>query len=434
MKSRSYKRPQGFTLLELLVATVVSLIIVTGLIIAFQSNTKLYGAQSELSQLQQSLRVTMQTIKEDIERAGFLTSPDTYNDPRVCEPKPYPSLPAIWVIDNDGYRANILNYSELLHPDTLILTGNYTNSEIYWASRISSNTIELQANLADPNDPYPQTEDEFNYIFNSNALLKITPPGEKNYIYARISGRNYNNKSILTTQPLPIIGVGEAGCGIKGLGEGSEVSVVNVIAYVVENPLSPRAKTSSLSIGESKIINQGGASASYYQKLRSSSGVLARYVVDPTTFDPNNPQNIKLIPESREVVAENVVDFQVWFRFNNPTKNEPYIDPTEIPPGGIYESDPFPSDQSTLAPPCNGGRLRSPNCRVDQIRSAIVKLVLKSSKPDPDFVDPSFISDKITPNPYRWYRVDPNSPASSRVRMLITEITLPNLILNSWDK
>lgn len=61
----------GFTLIELMVAMVISLIVITGIYQAFVSQNKAYIVQERIVEMQQTLRAVVIMIEKDIMLAGF---------------------------------------------------------------------------------------------------------------------------------------------------------------------------------------------------------------------------------------------------------------------------------------------------------------------------------------------------------------------------
>ena len=68
---RNIKRQQGFTLVELLAAMVITGVVVGGIYSAYYSQQKSYLAQEEIAAMQQNLRAAMHLIERDIRLAGY---------------------------------------------------------------------------------------------------------------------------------------------------------------------------------------------------------------------------------------------------------------------------------------------------------------------------------------------------------------------------
>jgi len=77
-----WRKQEGFTLVELLIALGLSSIAAGMVIYVFLSQQESYTAQIRVSALQQNLRTAMNVLSRDIRMAGYCTSPDkeTYTD------------------------------------------------------------------------------------------------------------------------------------------------------------------------------------------------------------------------------------------------------------------------------------------------------------------------------------------------------------------
>ena len=67
----SLKSSQGFTLLEVLVAIVISVILMGGAIMMLSSNKRVFAVQSELAQLQTNARFVMDEFNRELRMAGY---------------------------------------------------------------------------------------------------------------------------------------------------------------------------------------------------------------------------------------------------------------------------------------------------------------------------------------------------------------------------
>ena len=71
MKPQSIFNKKGITLIELLVALVISAITIAGIYKIFISQTKLYRVQDEVVEVQQSVRSAMEILLRDLRMTGF---------------------------------------------------------------------------------------------------------------------------------------------------------------------------------------------------------------------------------------------------------------------------------------------------------------------------------------------------------------------------
>jgi type IV pilus assembly protein PilW len=70
---------RGFTMLELLVATTISVFLLGGLFATLQGTRQAYTQQSQLAQLQDNQRLAMTIIAGVVESSGYFPSPQTYS-------------------------------------------------------------------------------------------------------------------------------------------------------------------------------------------------------------------------------------------------------------------------------------------------------------------------------------------------------------------
>lgn len=76
-RARTGQSQRGFTLLELLAAMVLALFLLGGLLSIVQTNRRVYAAQTNLSQQEDSERFAMLVLGEVIQGAGFFPNPLT---------------------------------------------------------------------------------------------------------------------------------------------------------------------------------------------------------------------------------------------------------------------------------------------------------------------------------------------------------------------
>ncbi|MCP5439682.1 MAG: prepilin-type N-terminal cleavage/methylation domain-containing protein [Chromatiaceae bacterium] len=87
------KRQAGLTLVELMVATTLSLVLLAGVLLVFTANKTTYQMQNGLGTLQENGRYAMRQIAADLQLAGFGGCLSPRLDPRVVilanTPPPY---------------------------------------------------------------------------------------------------------------------------------------------------------------------------------------------------------------------------------------------------------------------------------------------------------------------------------------------------------
>ncbi len=146
-QSHPKKSNQGFTLVELMIAMVVGIIVLTGVFIIFKNQQTSYTTQDQLNMAQQNLRAAMEMIKHDIQIAGFVTNWDPQefradwdnadgdNDITTDTEKVRPVIlstdsniqsDAITVFKADPTTRHVLDFSEKAKNNSLQLD-NYTD-------------------------------------------------------------------------------------------------------------------------------------------------------------------------------------------------------------------------------------------------------------------------------------------------------------------
>ncbi len=133
LRRRARRGERGFTLLELLVATVAGLFVVMAAFLLSRGATRLLTSESRLGAAQQNLRSGIERLRADLERASFMTSPNALADPDLCPPPP-PSMTYVQGITYllGGSAANTPNSAANgLLPDAIVLMGNFASSDQY---------------------------------------------------------------------------------------------------------------------------------------------------------------------------------------------------------------------------------------------------------------------------------------------------------------
>jgi Tfp pilus assembly protein PilW len=136
----------GFTLLELLIAALLTVVISTAALSFFVRSNQQYFSQEDISETQQSLRASTQEIIKQIRMAGF-NIPDTVN---AIEIDSIAGAPDTITVHRDTFeiRFYIDNSGDSLHPN-LIKEVNGTSSIFATdisdlsASRLSTKSVRI---------------------------------------------------------------------------------------------------------------------------------------------------------------------------------------------------------------------------------------------------------------------------------------------------
>jgi prepilin-type N-terminal cleavage/methylation domain-containing protein len=407
---------KGFTIIELLVSIVVASVALVGIYFYYSTVQYSMREQGRISQAQLEARLGMELVASDLQRAGFLATPNSDVDPSVCRNNLVRIHPIIFhngaaagmvyaasdtttpslALPNAAANANV-------GPDDVLLFGDYLNANEYLAETINvaSSTVRLQPLILYP-DPTEgdaalqtaasMTDDEFAQLFPNTAFLRIVNRHGFAQFTRIASTTGFSSRTIAVT-PAPIQFSPTQPCGVEGWCEGCRVNVVNGVWYRIEQ----RADDPATPDDERRITD------------------LVRYYVD---------QNRQPIAATREVVVQYAVDFQIWFRAAEPAAagGELAYDMNlapEVPADGtiVIDGAVNPPDFTLAAKP-------------QAIRSAIIRLSVRTRMEDPKFPHQARPDRQQR---LKSFEVDPLSDGAAHVRTYTTEVEMPNIAFaNLW--
>ena len=142
-RPRRQATQRGYTLVELLIAMLITSVTVLALYQVSRSATETFNQQQRAAEMQLRLRFAMESLRADISRAGFMMSPNTATDNRVC-PRPTVPLQAIEVARDATPAIPLATDNAFVRPLRLRMLGNYTSLDEYRVAGINSSTITLQ--------------------------------------------------------------------------------------------------------------------------------------------------------------------------------------------------------------------------------------------------------------------------------------------------
>ena len=411
-RRKDNKRQAGFTLIELMVAVFVGAIVIYGVYSIFASSQRIFHEEQRISQAQLAVRLGMEVVKNDIKRMGYMMSPNINRDPMVCANVGGPALVSVHpvvhvngtagqVFTAAGGTASIIEpgINSGIAPDAVYLAGNYTSTVSYLAQTVltGTGTVQLQ-NIGRrrlPGETPPPayipaipTQQEFNRMFPVGAYLRVVNKFGR-MMFAEITGLpNVANRTVsVQGGSLPDASGGlNVFCGINGYGEGSEVNVVNRVLYRIELDQSAGAPP-----GKTDLV---------------------RWQVDADNVTVAN---------TREIVVEFAVDFQVWYRMDASTGATAGL------PNIGYTMD-MPTDNVVVIPGAGGGTPPALDGTVgaepENLRVAIIRISVRSDVEDPTF---PFVARPGTNDPLWRFELDAAATGSAHVRTLIAQVELPNI-------
>ncbi len=287
---------RGFTLVELMVALAISSFLVVTMFYVLTAATKTFRVQNDISQVTDRMNYSMDTIKNDLRRASFMTIPNAYLQPDVypwyrkaCAPPAWmdsptgngPAAHAVWVREGSGgsldYYEPAADEEVLIgeNPDQLILFGAYRTVETFQPTLMQSGTSMLRVS----NGGF--TDVEMDYIFSDAVLMISTPAGGHQYLSvtdaSAIAGKSETELTLGQALLADPLGTGLETCNFQGFGGlNFEVTPMHFVQYSLLD--DPDDYESSLLVREELGY-----------EMQS------------------------LTPASRYIVARDIVDFQVWF-------------------------------------------------------------------------------------------------------------------------
>jgi len=259
----------GFTLVELMVALTGGLFVAIAVFMLAKQSTNLYQSEGRVGNATLGSLVGFERLRQDIERAGFLSTPSIRTDPSICgNPISDANYPAYLKHLQSIFIAQPTNASVIpavlskngSTPDEITLTGSYTSDEEFFAQTIYSNggtdTITLQADKGGL--PKLQYQAAGSAAAQRELLASVFGKAEKNVGRAiRVIDKS-NGRAVFGTvadvqggaTPTILLKSGSGGpslvyrqdatgsalkCGIQGDSSGSVVSVVNIIHYAIRD-------------------------------------------------------------------------------------------------------------------------------------------------------------------------------------------------------
>lgn len=400
----------GFTLVELMVALVAGVIAITTIYFVGAASSRHFHEQQRVAQTQMSLRMAMEQLRRDIQRAGFLGHANSRTAQR-CWSTGNVEVQAVHF--QPGQDTAILpNASENgVVADRLTLTGNYATSDGYLATGLDAGGTSLrlqsrwQSFRRDFGGALPGQElvdgaefdaELFTAVFRQGRVLHLTNQ-LGNHFFVPIAGADANARVNLQTA-LPV-----GGQCVGGLADGALVAPLSRIEYAVRD-LTAEATGSAL-------LPADGARAEEGDVRGLANAQLIRREVDA---DGNVMLDENGFPLER-IVLEYVANVSYRFVMNQAPPGQP----PDLIVGGAEHPQivQWLDDVRTSAVP-----------QPQRLRSVIVTLSARTAEQDPRFPwVPDAAGDPARGIAPTRYRVNTNLPGAARVRTLTSEIFLPNV-------
>lgn len=289
-------RARGFTVVELMVAFLLSTIVVAAVFAVMVSSSRSFRIQGDTAQTIDRLNFAMETVKMDLRRAGYMTVPNAYADPADFTWYETACAPPAWLLeDGNGGVAHGIFFDDAApsasnnlyaprtrdqvftgrNPDRVSMLGNYRSTQTFRPEAISAGSNQIV--VGHTADQAALVDD----IFTGAMVSVTTPQGGSQFLnvtavenVSPVSTRLTASTNLLAD---PTLTGANDNCRFSGFGSTMyEVTPLHFVRYSVVNDPDE--------LSETALIRE------------ELSGGYA-----------------DLNPASRYVVARNVVDFQVWF-------------------------------------------------------------------------------------------------------------------------
>lgn len=399
---------RGFTIVELMVSITITSVVVAALYSVSRSTTETFNQQQRAAEMQLRLRLAMERVRSDLSRAGYMATPSSDADPRVC-PKPLPIIQPISITPTTAATSPIPNQSDnaFIRPAVVRLVGNYTTVDEYLVENVAGNRVRLQHRT-------PQwasrvtTAAEFNRIFIPSAgrqrMIRIMSPTGFMQFVRVISGtyQRYDsptNPELIVSPPPTVIGEGSsasasAACGIAGLGTGSTVAPLDLVDYRIRSGATMRTALPAL-----------------YPTDATEAAAKTDLVRSEWTLDATPTE----IAGTAQLVGEYAVDFDATVTADEGTGVGP-VAVRSVPFGDYSNIARYAED--LIAAGTAAGRFPQ------RIRSVTVRLSIRDRNQDPAF---GWVARASAADPLTRFRVMSDRLGAARVRTLTSEVVLQNL-------
>lgn len=266
MRQHAHKQ-NGFTLIELLIVVAITGIVMVAVYSVFMVNQRTAYTTDEVVEVQQNLRIAMETVTKDLYSAGFLI--DTAN------------TPAISAFANDGGLKSAQNLNQIPVP---------AGSDMVTVNMASLNSAFARSSVDYPSGtstiavtpPVAATQAASIRLFNNNDSIKII----------RFESGKYRDLGIYTINP---------------------VGGVNILTNTIN--FTP-AVTEDIKIGDRIVLVPAGAITPPTVRYELVNAATAT----PPGICPANQLCLqRTITGVAEIIAQNMSDFQLRYVLDDNT-------------------------------------------------------------------------------------------------------------------
>lgn len=324
---------RGFTLVELMLALVAGMAVAYAAFLMSKNATRFFQHESRISTAQLSLTLGASRLTADIQRAGFLSSPNIQADPAYC-PGPStlpPGLAQLAALQISDTALTDVPQSDAngLAPQSIIIGGAFDTTEQFPVRSIVDSGAGLQIILQRDSGPMARTgAARIPAIFQAGRILRIVD-AEGRHEYGVIAsttavtdaGGNTYQVNLEQTPAIPIRDAGTA-CGIStGFNTGLLVNPVSRVRYSLRSLAGDAAYGPLVAPQNADMSGDAGRTELVREELDandnvmgSSTELVAEFAVDlrfgltyVTAAAPNTPVTLDVNNATVTAIAGNVV-------------------------------------------------------------------------------------------------------------------------------
>jgi len=251
------RNTRGFTLVELMVAMVGGLFVSMTVFTLAKHSSSFAMQQSRIADTTLQTTVGFERLRNDISRAGFLSTPNVVDDPSVCRSVVYPTwlrrLASVFIEPVPLTQLSTESTINGFAPQRIVLAGSYNSGNEFAVREIKPGPpveILLQPNrlgMVDIGYASAPTQATLSKVFATGRILRLVDTAGR-VQFGKIAGVVDGPQPAITlnlTPPIQFRSGSGVGCGINGFGTGVVANVVNIIRYDMRNlnvPSQPRYK------------------------------------------------------------------------------------------------------------------------------------------------------------------------------------------------
>jgi prepilin-type N-terminal cleavage/methylation domain-containing protein len=434
------RQPRGFTLVELMVATLAGLVVAGAVVAVSKTATTTFQEESRVTSAEMAVRIASERLRADLSRASYMSSPNVRTDANLARPKGVaaPNVDTLGQFPNGMASLTGVRYSKGgsaaadpivgalslvngLNPDSIVLGGNMTTTDEYVVQSIlesggegcGGRTVRLSVDspairrITHNLDGSPKSAAEA-----TQALRDAFAPTDAAYM-VRIVDESGKSQILpmcaaiyptadasgvvaipLDTNAAPLLTSGDTGArgGLTGFGVGrSTLNPVQLVRW------SLRRRVSAVLDPENNPSTPSDESATRFELVR-------------TWLDAKG-----VVSGEPEIVADYIVDMSFAFTVLNPATP------------GLREEFPFGAeDNKAWGQQTTAAMTPATNTRPDRVRSVRFRLAARAAIPDRQFA-------LAGPTPGYIYRYCTNTAGCAgalqdwaRVRTITGEVSLQN--------